>query len=979
MSKPENSTSASNLLSALMQSTEATAIYSGEDIVIEYANNAMLGFWGKEPGIIGMRLEEGVPELQGQPFTRMLREVFRTGTADEGVIAAETRINGELVTRQYAYSYKRITAADGQLLILHTAADITKQLEGARALEYAHAQTQALNREQQLNEQLAAVNEELLASNEEITQTREMLAALNIALEDKVKARTADLAQSETALKAANEELSAINEELFTTNEELVESERKLQQLLRELAGSEHKIRNMVASAPFPIGVYVGREMRIELVNQSIIDVWGKGNDVVGKTYHEVLPELKDTGIYEQLDRVFMEGRPFHARNQRVDLVFDGRLQPFYFNYSFTALYDDEGRIYGVMNTAAEVTDVVTAKQKIEQSERNLHNMILQAPVAMCIMLGPEHVITVANTLMIELWGKPGQDVMNKPVFDALPDARHQGLEDVVNRVYTLGETYSANERPVTLLRKGQWDTVYQNFVYEPYRDEHGKVQGIIAITIDVTAQVLARRRTEESEKRFRFLLNAMPQQVWTAAPDGSFTYLNEVMIRNFDRPFEDIISQGWEVFIHPDDLPEALSRWQRCLQNKQQYLAEFRLKFSDGAYYWHLARAVPMIENGKVRFWLGTNTNIHQQKVNENMKDEFISIASHELKTPLTTIKGFFQLIKRDVSEHTSLGSFVVKAERQLERLSRLIEDLLDVSKINAGKMVYNKDHFNFSALLADTVESIQHTTTTHQIQLNSGCDIQYYGDQLRIEQVLINLLNNAIKYSPGSQEIVVSCEVDNNNLVVSVEDLGVGIAEEHLKSLFNRFYRVDNSSARFQGLGLGLFIANEIVKRHGGSFWIESVPGMGSTFSFLLPLNGQQEFTDQATDHQTYYEGSFIRIYYQKEQHYLDVEWIGYQNYDSVVKGCGIMMELMQKNNCHSVLNDNSLVKGNWSEAADWGSSVWFPAMAEAGLKRFAWIYSPSTFSRIAANKSLPSGYEAVQVAFFNNREAALSWLNR
>jgi PAS domain S-box-containing protein len=979
MSKPENSTSASGLLSILMQSTEATAIYSGKDIIIEYANNTMLTFWGKGPEIIGTKLEEGVPELKGQPFKLMLQEVLRTGRTDEGVIAAETRINGEMITRQYSYCYKRVLAADGQAFILHTAADVTSQLEGARALEYANAQTQALNREQQLNEQLAAVNEELLASNEELTQTREMLASLNAVLEDKVTARTQDLAQSETALKAANEELSAINEELFTTNEELVESERKLQQLLRELAGSEHKIRNMVASAPFPIGVYVGREMRIELVNQSIMDVWGKGNDVVGKTYHEVLPELKGTGIYEQLDRVFMEGRPYHARNQRVDLVVDGRLQPFYFNYSFTALYDDEGHIYGVMNTAAEVTDVVTAKQKIEQSERNLHNMILQAPVAMCIMLGPEHVITVANTLMIELWGKPEQDVINRPVFDALPDARHQGLEEVINQVYTMGETYSANERPVSLVRNGRWDTVYQNFVYEPYRDENGQVQGVIAITIDVTAQVLARRRTEENEKQFRFLLNAMPQQVWTAAPDGTFSYLNEVMIRNFDRTFEDIISQGWEVFIHPDDLPDALSSWQRCLQNKQQYLAEFRLKFSDGEYYWHLARAVPMIENGKVSFWLGTNTNIHQQKVNENMKDEFISIASHELKTPLTTIKGFFQLIKRDVTEQTSLGSFVVKAERQVERLSRLIEDLLDVSKINAGKMVYNKDNFDFSTLLADTVESIQHTSTTHQIELHSACDIQFYGDQLRIEQVLINLLNNAIKYSPGSRKIVVKCEIENNNLVVSVEDLGVGIAEEHLKSLFNRFYRVDNSSARFQGLGLGLFIANEIVKRHGGSFWIESVPGKGSTFSFLLPLNGEQEFADKATDHQTYYEGSFIRIHYQKEKHYLDVEWIGYQNYDSVVKGCGIMMDLMQKNNCYHVLNDNTLVKGNWSEAADWGSSVWFPAMAEAGLKRFAWIYSPSTFSRIAANKSLPSDYEAVRVAFFNNKEAALGWLNR
>lgn len=223
----------------------------------------------------------------------------------------------------------------------------------------------------------------------------------------------------------------------------------------------------------------------------------------------------------------------------------------------------------------------------------------------------------------------------------------------------------------------------------------------------------------------------------------------------------------------------------------------------------------------------------------------------------------------------------------------------------------------------------------------------------------------------------MILRCEQENQNIIVSVQDFGIGIAEEHLKGLFDRFYRVDNSSARFQGLGLGLFISAEIVKRHGGSFWIESQPGQGSTFYFLLPLTGTQEFSDIATDHHSFYEGSFIKIRYQPEGKYMDVDWLGYQNYDSVVKGCEIMLHLMQKNECHLVLNDNTHVKGNWSEASDWGSEVWFPAMADAGLKKFAWIYSPSTFSRIAAGKSLPSDYDVVKVAFFNDKLAALSWL--
>ncbi|KAA6436847.1 PAS domain-containing protein [Dyadobacter flavalbus] len=135
----------------------------------------------------------------------------------------------------------------------------------------------------------------------------------------------------------------------------------------KKMEESEQRARSIVESAPFPIGVYIGREMRINLANQAIIDVWGKGNDVIGKLYSEILPELDNQEIFGQLDHVFTQGKAFHARNQRVDIVVDGRLQSFYFNYSFTPLFDSEGQVYGVMNTAAEVTDQVLARHKIEE------------------------------------------------------------------------------------------------------------------------------------------------------------------------------------------------------------------------------------------------------------------------------------------------------------------------------------------------------------------------------------------------------------------------------------------------------------------------------------------------------------------------------------------------------------------------------------------------------------------------------------
>jgi PAS domain S-box-containing protein len=269
----------------------------------------------------------------------------------------------------------------------------------------------------------------------------------------------------------------------------------------KKLEESENKIRSLVESAPFPIGVYEGREMRITMVNQAIIDAWGKGDSLIGKTYSEVLPELENQDVFPQLDSVFMTGKPFHSRNQPIELMVHGKKKTYYFNYDFTPLFDGNGTVYGVMNTAADVTDLNVAKLKVEQSERNFRNMVKQAPVAMSIMIGPDHVVEVANDLILELWGKSEDMVINKPVFEGLPEARGQGLEDLLENVYRKGETFLANERPIVLLRNGRYETIYQNFVYEPYKDSNGTILGVLAITIDVTAQVIARLQIEEVVK----------------------------------------------------------------------------------------------------------------------------------------------------------------------------------------------------------------------------------------------------------------------------------------------------------------------------------------------------------------------------------------------------------------------------------------------------------------------------------------------
>lgn len=259
----------------------------------------------------------------------------------------------------------------------------------------------------------------------------------------------------------------------------------------------EQQIRALVESAPFPIGVYTGREMRIQLANQSIIETWGKGADVQGRLYADILPEVGDT-IYSQLDNVYTTGAPYHARNTRVDLLIGDRLMPHYFNYSFTPLFDGEGKVYGVMNTAADVTDLNLAKQKIEENEQSFRNTILKAPVAMCIFKGPQHLVEIANDKMIELWGKTINDVLGKPIFEGLPEARDQGFETILDDVYRTGKTFSAQRVPITLPRNGKVEIVYVNFVYEAYKEAGGEVSGILAVATDVSQQVFARQKIEE-------------------------------------------------------------------------------------------------------------------------------------------------------------------------------------------------------------------------------------------------------------------------------------------------------------------------------------------------------------------------------------------------------------------------------------------------------------------------------------------------
>lgn len=805
---------------------------------------------------------------------------------------------------------------------------------------------------------------------------------------------------------------------------------------------------------PAQIAIFTGPDLVYEFINPLYEKEFFPGRKILGKPLLMAMPEIAALPVWDALQQVYKTGKTYVGNEICVPLVNEigGSPDDHYFNFIYQAIRDEKSNITGVLSFKYDITELVMAKKRLEQTSRELlalneglahaneeiqvtseeiqsaneelsatneelfraqqsllklnnelesrvelrtlelltaqadatgqterlKRFFMQAPAGICILDGPDFIFELVNPPYQKLF--PGRKLTGKPLLEALPELKDQLIADILKNVYKTGNTFEGKELLVPLAREagGPLEDRYFTFIYQARYDAADKVDGIMVFAFEVTEAVLVRQKEKENEERFRFLLNAMPQQVWTARPNGKLDYVNEVICDDFGRSAEDIISQGWQAFIHPDDQQNCLKKWLTALRTGQEYLVEFRLKFQDGQYRWHLARAVPLIENGEIKLWLGTNTNIDIQKTNEQKKDEFLSIASHELKTPLTSIKAFNQLMMR-ISDPSKLNDLIQKSAAHVLRLEKLISDLLDVSRINAGKMDYNMETFNFHEMLRDTIDSVQHTTTSHRIILESAEDITYTGDRFRLEQVVNNLLTNAIKYSPEADTVIVNCMLhDDNSLIVSVQDFGIGIEEKNLSRLFERYYRVDNTAMRFEGLGLGLFISAEILKRHNGSFWIDSVPEEGSTFFFRL-LTHQIPRQAAIIQGDLYYHDSAITLSYNSIHSRIDADWTGFQNLESVQQGCHRMLNMMIKNNVYKILNNNIHVLGNWSEAVDWVAQECFPAMQKAGLRYFAWVNSPSVFSQLSARKSVNDLNGEMTISFFADVITAETWINK
>lgn len=981
----------------------------------------------------------------------------------------------------------------------------------------------------------------------------------------------------------------------------------------KKIEESEERFRNLVQKTPVAICLLRGKNFVVEIANDWQLKLWGKTKEqVLNLPRFTAMPEVEGHGLEDLLNHVFTTGKPFIANEFPLTLIRYGNKEILYVNFNYQPFYNNFNEIEGVLSVATDVTEQVIARKKVEESEQRLHNLIFSSPSAISILQGEDLIITIANDPILAFWGK-GKDIIGKKYFEVLPEFEEQGYREIFAQVFKTGIPYNAIEVPISLVKNGENDLRYYNFILYPQRNTNNQIDGIGLIATDVTSQTLLNHKIKESEAQFSGLADNIANLAWMANADGWIYWYNKrwfeytgttfeqmegwgwqtvhdpkilpTVIENWQnsiangQPFEmifplkaangkfrefltrvvpikdiegkivnwvgtntDITEQKkaedqfriladqspmivwktdkqvnilyanpellnylgfshfsefkdniWEQIVHPEDIelvykhfniglsvkqpfafdirqknastqqyewfhvkavplieeneftgfigtginineqklilsqleyrkalleahieasldgillvdtkskilsynhrfvevwnmpqqivddkddeaalsfaltqlvhPEQFSArvkwlyenptetsidelefkngkiierhgysviakdgsyyawswifkditeqrkseikikeneerfrslaqtlpqlvwvtdaqgifeftslkwkeytgieivrekewaemvhpddyqninatWMHCLATGIDYTFDVRLKNKSGEYRWHTVKGVPVLNaDNQIIKWVGAFTDVHEQKLKEEYKDGFISIASHEMKTPLTIAKAYLQMLAPLLNGNNEKANlYAKKASESVDRLQELASELLDASKISLGKLNYTLSTFNFNDMMDKTVENLQLISPTHTLIKTGEVYNQVIGDKDRLQQVVINLISNAIKYSPKNNKVYITLQQEKDLIKVSVKDAGIGIATQSLSKIFDKYHRLEEHAVHYQGLGIGLFISYQIIERHQGKIWAESELGIGSTFHFTLPIN--------------------------------------------------------------------------------------------------------------------------------------------
>jgi PAS domain S-box-containing protein len=457
---------------------------------------------------------------------------------------------------------------------------------------------------------------------------------------------------------------------------------------------------------------------------------------------------------------------------------------------------------------------------------------------------------SAAMELMTGLWA---HEVQGRPLFDLLPFLVDTG-EDRQFKAALRGELAVSHDRPFEIPdtgRTGCYDAYYSPLVLGE------RIVGGLAILRDVTQARRAAQQTRESEMRFQSMADASPVLLWMSGTDGLCTFFNQTWLDYTGRSLEQEWGVGWAEGVHFEDLQLCLDTYMAAFNARQRFEMEYRLRRHDGEFRWILDRGAPRYTpDGTFAGYIGSCVDIDDRKRLEDelrravqARDEFLAIASHELKTPLTSLQLQLASLQRNRARAAGgrggaidlvrLDERIGVLDRQAKRMTRLVNDLLDVSRISGGRLELELQRLDLSALVLEVIDRFRDDMVAAQCPLHADITPGIVGnwDRMRLEQVVSNFLSNAIKYGRG-RPLELSLRQEGMAAVLRVTDHGIGIAPEDYARIFERFGRAV-SAQHYGGLGLGLWIVATVVEAMHGRVSVDSAVGRGSTFVAELPMD--------------------------------------------------------------------------------------------------------------------------------------------
>lgn len=511
----------------------------------------------------------------------------------------------------------------------------------------------------------------------------------------------------------------------------------------------------------------------------------------------------------------------------------------FWANVVITAIFDDErNELIGF----SKVTRDLTEKKRAEETYRLMVENVEDYGI---FMLNPDGTVATWNAGAQKIKQYTEREIIGKhfSIFYPEEDIK-KGKPEIELKVAS--ETGRFEDEGWRLRKDGTrfWANVIVTAVY----DDNKKLIGFSKISRDLTER-------KQAEQRFRLLVESVKDYgIFMLDPNGIVSSWNAGAESIKGYRAEEIIGKHFSIFYPEEDIKRGKTEMElrEAIKHGRFEDEDWRIK-KDGSRFWANVIITPVYDDNrhllgfsKVTRDLTDRKEIEEalKKANEK-KDEFIGVASHELKTPLTSLKAYIQLLQREINGNPTANGiiYIQKASGYIEKLSSLISDLLDVSKIQAGKLEFNIREIDFEKTITEAIDNLKHTAHTHKIIVDNRLTepVIIRADRDRIEQVINNLLSNAIKYSPKADKVEVKLSKTNKAVQVAVTDYGFGIPEENQKRIFERFFRVEGQGSFISGLGIGLFITCQIVSRHNGKIWVESQEGKGSTFYVTLPIESK------------------------------------------------------------------------------------------------------------------------------------------